>query len=88
MVKAQVFEMMEAGQYGGIYDAGTSAKTGNVWKIEALEDTVIAALTIANVTGTLTSITLNAGCSIKGKITGWTLTSGSVMAYTDPESYS
>jgi len=42
---------------------------------------VIASLTAQNIDGASTSITLNASCEICGVITGFTLASGSVIAY-------
>ena len=59
----------------------TSAVTGRFGKLQANEDTVIASLTAQNIDGTSTSITLNASCEICGVITGFTLASGSVIAY-------
>ena len=59
----------------------TAAVTGRFAKIQANEDTVIASLTAQNIDGANTSITLNASCEICGVITGFTLASGSVIAY-------
>ena len=59
----------------------TSATTGRFGKLQANEDTVIASLTAQNIDGASTSITLNASCEICGVITGFTLASGSVIAY-------
>tara|TARA_R100000773_G_scaffold28819_1_gene24784 strand:- start:2021 stop:2245 length:225 start_codon:yes stop_codon:yes gene_type:complete len=58
-----------------------SAHTGRFGKLQANEDTVIASLTAQNIDGASTSITLNASCEICGVITGFTLASGSVIAY-------
>ena len=60
---------------------GTWAVSGRFGKIQANEDTVIASLTAQNIDGASTSITLNASCEICGVITGFTLASGSVIAY-------
>ena len=60
---------------------GTGAVAGRFGKIQANEDTVIASLTAQNIDGASTSITLNASCEICGVITGFTLASGSVIAY-------
>ena len=59
----------------------TSAVTGRFGKLQANEDTVIASLTAQNIDGVSTSITLNASCELCGVITGFTLASGSVIAY-------
>jgi hypothetical protein len=59
----------------------TAAVTGRFGKLQANEDTVIASLTAQNIDGASTSITLNASCEICGVITGFTLASGSVIAY-------
>ena len=59
----------------------TRAVTGRFGKLQANEDTVIASLTAQNIDGASTSITLNASCEICGVITGFTLASGSVIAY-------
>ena len=59
----------------------TSAVTGRFGKLQANEDTVIASLTAQNIDGASTSITLDASCEICGVITGFTLASGSVIAY-------
>tara|TARA_Y100000114_G_scaffold111212_1_gene104967 strand:+ start:49 stop:273 length:225 start_codon:yes stop_codon:yes gene_type:complete len=58
-----------------------SAHSGRFGKLVANEDTVIASLTAQNIDGASTSITLNASCEICGVITGFTLASGSVIAY-------
>jgi len=59
----------------------TSAITGRFGKLQANEDTVIASLTAQNIDGASTSIKLDASCEICGVITGFTLASGSVIAY-------
>ena len=59
----------------------TAAHTGRFGKLQANEDTVIASLTAQNIDGASTSITLNASCELCGVITGFTLASGSVIAY-------
>ena len=59
----------------------TGAVAGRFGKLQANEDTVIASLTAQNIDGASTSITLNASCEICGVITGFTLASGSVIAY-------
>ena len=60
----------------------TNAHTGRFSCIKALENTVVAAIVAENITGTLTSVTLNSNTSIEGVITSVTLASGTVIAYT------
>tara|TARA_R100000353_G_scaffold49009_1_gene38876 strand:+ start:4040 stop:4261 length:222 start_codon:yes stop_codon:yes gene_type:complete len=59
----------------------TGAVTGRFGKIQANEDTVFASITAQNIDGASTSIKLDASCEICGVITGFTLASGSVIAY-------
>lgn len=67
---------------GATYEAGTTARTGRYGKIVALENTVIASITAADIDGdALTAVVLNASCEFCGVITAFTLTSGSVLAY-------
>ena len=73
---------LSLGQYGALYEAGTDAVTGNFGCITALEDTVFSALAAANWTGDSTAaLPLKAGITIYGNFTGFTLTSGKVVAY-------
>lgn len=70
------------GQYGAVYENGTDAVSGNFGCITALEDSVFSALTATNWAGDSTaSIPLKAGVTIFGDFTGFTLTSGKVVAY-------
>lgn len=70
------------GQYGAAYESGTSAVVGNFGCITALEDSVFSALAASNWTGSSTaSLPLKAGVTIFGDFTGFTLTSGKVVAY-------
>lgn len=70
------------GQYGAVYENGTDAVTGNFGCITALEDSAFSALTAANWTGDSTaSLPLKAGVTIFGNFTGFTLSSGKVVAY-------
>lgn len=70
------------GQYGAFYENGTNAVSGNFGCITALEDSVFSALTASNWTGDSTaSLPLKAGITIFGNFTGFTLTSGKVVAY-------
>jgi len=70
------------GQYGAVYENGTDAVTGNFGCITALEDSVFSSLTASNWAGDSTaSLPLKAGVTIFGTFTGFTLTSGKVVAY-------
>ena len=59
----------------------TTAVTGTFAAITVLSDAVFTSLTRANTTGTLGSITIPAGVTIFGAITGYQLASGAVIAY-------
>lgn len=60
----------------------TAAHTGRFGKVFALEDSVIASMTVQNWTGnTLSAIPFKAGCELEGIVTSITLTSGTVVAY-------
>jgi len=70
------------GQYGAVYEDGTDAVTGSFGCITALEDSVFSSLTSSNWTGdSLANLPLKAGVTIFGTFTGFTLTSGKVVAY-------
>lgn len=60
----------------------TAAHTGRFGKVFALEDSLIASMTVQDWTGnTLSAIPFKAGCEFEGVITSITLTSGTVVAY-------
>lgn len=76
------------GRTGSTYVTDTSAHTGNFGIIQALEATVIAAMTSATdavgttiMSGTLTNIAVPAGVSIYGHFTSVTLASGRAILY-------
>jgi hypothetical protein len=76
------------GQGGFNVVTGTAAQTGNYSAITIVTDTVVASITATNIqlngsesATALSGVTLPAGTTIFGKITGFTLTSGSVIAY-------
>jgi hypothetical protein len=76
------------GQNGFNVVTGTAAQTGNYSAITIVTDTVVASITATNIqlngsesATALSGVTLPAGTTIFGKITGFTLTSGSVIAY-------
>lgn len=80
-------EKQDYGEAGALNETGTTAITGKDFcRIDCLTDTVFASLTevALNAAGTgdaITGITLPAGTSLRGKFTGFTLTSGAVRAY-------
>lgn len=69
------------GENGGTYITGTGATNGNFQAYQALTATVIASMTSARISGTLTSISVPAGSIIYGHFTSITLTSGTGIAY-------
>lgn len=76
------------GQNGFNVVTGTAAQTGNYSAITIVTDTVVASITATNIQKNgsesptaLSGVTLPAGTTIFGNITGFTLTSGSVIAY-------
>ena len=70
------------GQFGAVYESGNDAVTGNFGCITALEDSAFSALTATNWEGDSTAaLPLKAGVTIFGAFTGFTLSSGKVVAY-------
>ena len=70
------------GQEGATFESGTTAVTGEFCDITMVEDTEFSALTWPELDGdTITGVTFQAGFTIYGQITGFTLSSGKVLAY-------
>ena len=69
------------GQSGATVVSDTTATTGDFCAIQVLETANFSAITWPELTGTLTGIDIPAGTVIYGQITGFTLTSGKVLAY-------
>ena len=74
------------GLNGGIYLNDTAAHTGDFFCIVATEDTVIDSITsnvdnLSDITASQDNTTLSANTAIYGRITGITLSSGTVIAY-------
>lgn len=69
------------GQNGATITTNTSAVSGSFAAIQFITAGAFSALTIANGTGTFTGVTFPAGFILYGRITGYTLSSGSVIAY-------
>ena len=77
----QELERAKAGQYGLIWEVGTTAITGSFCKLKCITETTFAKLT-DNITGdTITAVAFPAGTVLEGLFTAFTLTSGSVLAY-------
>ena len=75
------------GQYGAVYESGTTLVEGAFGCITALEDSAFTLLTSANWSGdgspTYVGLPLKTGVSIFGSFTQFQLTSGKVIAYKD-----
>lgn len=72
------------GRSGARYESGTTAVTGAFWAIQCLTDTVFSLLTAPDLhasSDTITGVTFTAGTVLYLRVTAFTLTSGSVMAY-------
>ena len=82
-------DTLEQGSQGGNLINDTTATTGNFGGLLVLEDAVINSITgdgtIANLSDMEDSSTLAAGLYIPMKFSAITLTSGTVIAYTDYE---
>ena len=74
----------DLGAYGALMCTNTTAQTGTWFAITCFSATVFATLTELGVTraGTIASVVFPAGCTIWGAFTNFTLTSGSLRAYT------
>ena len=68
------------GEAGGLYITDTNEHTGAFDAITALE-AASATLVSPNISGTLTTVPIPAGCTIYGRYTSITLASGKVIAY-------
>ncbi len=70
------------GQGGAVVETGTDAVTGDFAAIQFIEGGAFSSLTAPNYTGdSLVGVTLGAGTVIYGRFTGFTLSSGKVIAY-------
>ena len=70
---------MGCGGFGLV--TSTAAQTGNFVALQIVSSTVFTSITGNNITGTWSGTTIPAGTVIPGPITGFQLTSGSVIAY-------
>lgn len=72
------------GQYGAIYESGTTLVSGSFGCITAIEDSVFTSLGASNWSGDSTAaMPLKAGMSVFGSFTSFQLTAGKVIAYKD-----
>lgn len=70
------------GQNGPEAVTGTGAGTAGPWvAITMVAETTFSAITITGSTGTFTGVAFPAGFTLYGPITGFTLTSGTCVAY-------
>lgn len=79
---ASTYEKQQLGLAGSVNETGTTAITGDFYRIDCLTATTFSLLTDALATGdTLTGFAIPAGTTLLGKFTAFTLTSGAVRAY-------
>lgn len=79
--KADKYAEVGLGQNGTEMVTGTGAGTAGPWvAIQCVTDTVFAAFTAKDSTGTYTGLTFPAHFIIRTPITAFTLTSGTVLA--------
>ena len=69
-----------SGEYGGTYYNDTAAHTGNWQGLKAIGGSAVFTALTSNISG-LSSFTLTQGDVLPGVITGFTLSSGAVVAY-------
>lgn len=75
-------EKQSFGQAGAVFESGTTAVTGGFCALHIVSNAVFSSITWPELSGdALTGVTLLAGTTIFGDITGFTLSSGSVLAY-------
>ena len=76
------YDSTALGQYGAVVETGTTAVTGGFAAITVLDDATFSAISAQNLTGdNLTGFALPKGITLFGRFTGFTLTSGKVIAY-------
>jgi len=69
------------GCYGFNLVTNTAAQTGNFCAVVVVSDAVFSSLTGSGITGTWSGTTIPAGIVLPGKISGFQLASGSVVAF-------
>jgi hypothetical protein len=78
---ANYYEATALGQFGAVVETGTTAITGNFAAITVLDDATFSAIG-GDISGdNLTGFAIPKGITLFGRFTGFTLTSGKVIAY-------
>jgi hypothetical protein len=78
----ELFDQETAGLFGVVTETGTTARTGPFALILCMSATTFSAFTEANGSGSaMTGFAIPAGTTIRGRISAFTLTSGSVRAH-------
>jgi hypothetical protein len=78
---ANYYEATALGQFGAVVETGTTAITGNFAAITVLDDATFSAIA-GDISGdALTGFVISKGITLFGRFTGFTLTSGRVIAY-------
>lgn len=74
---------LSLGQFGAVYESGTTAIAGQSFgAIQVLADATFSSLTATDWSGdSLANLAVPAGMTIFGDFTGFTLSSGRVVAY-------
>jgi len=73
---------LSLGQFGAVYENGTTTVSGNFGAIQVLADATFSSLTATDWSGdSLANLAVPAGMTIFGGFTGFTLSSGRVVAY-------
>lgn len=75
-------EKQALGKGGAIFESGTTAVTADICAIQIIADAVFSSISWPELSGdALTGVSILAGTTLVGDIKGFTLTSGSVLAY-------
>lgn len=78
-INAETAIELSMGNQGWILVTTTAAQTGKFCAIQVITNAIFTSITGNNCTGTWTGITVPAGTIITGPLTGFQLTSGSVL---------
>jgi len=77
--------LAEKGQFGVTYESGATVTTGSYWLIKVITTATFTTLTITGQDGdAIAGNAFPVGAEIMGKITAFTLASGSILAYKAP----
>lgn len=75
-------EEQSFGRAGAIFESGTTAVSGSFCAVQVMSEATFSALDWPELSGdALTGVAIPTGTVIYGDIQGFTLTSGSVLAY-------